>query len=185
MISEQDIVHVKLDPVCDRGVPMPRYIKPDCSLVTRAFVVLGDEVVVKTLGIGRSIFNAQLEDARRFRAALVGSGSDGQRLGVSPQGSKIKHSDSILDKNLFIPSHLLERPDKKVELLFLAYFVRTDPLLYVANVEVAGWIDLAGIMQIQRNNPDQFTSKIRVVAVPCTQLSPMSEFPKLMPEVNL
>jgi hypothetical protein len=164
---------------------MPRYIKPGCGAVTRAFVLIGDEVVVKTLGVARSVFDQQLDNARRFRASLVGTGSDGQRLGVAPQGSKIKHSDNVLDKNMFIPSHLLERPDKKLDLLFLAYFLRTDPMQYVNEVEVAGWIDIQGILQLQKTNPDQFQSKIRVVSVPCFQLMPMSEFPTINPEINI
>lgn len=185
MISEQDIVKVSLDQVCERGVPMPRYIKPGCGAITRAFVLLGDEVLVKTLNINRMVFNNQLEDARAFKASLVGSSQDGLRIGVAPQGSKIKYTDNIMDKNMFVPSHLLERPDRSIELLFLAYFIRVDPLSCVTSAEVAGWLDITGVIQIQKQNPDQFTSKIRVVSVPSSQLRPMSEFPEIIPEISL
>lgn len=185
MIAEKDIVTVKLEPVCDVGVPMPRYIKEGCSPVTRNFVVLGDEVTVTVLGLDRAEFRQQLEQARRFRASLVGVGADGQRYGVSPQGSKIKHGDRVMDKNMFIPSHLLERPDKRVSTLFVAYFIRTDPLAIVSEAEVAGWIDFQGLMQLQAGNPEQFKSKIRTVAVPCQKLYPMQEFPSIHPEAWL
>ena len=185
MIDESDVLTVKLDPVCDVDVPMPKYIKPGCSPVTRAFVVLGDEVVVKALRLNRDVFNAQLEDARLLRASVCGSTADGQRVGVSPQGSKIKQSDNVVDKNLFVPSHLLERLDREINLIFLAYFIRTDPMAYIAEAEVAGWIDLQSVLRIQQANPEQFKSKMRVVSVPCRQLSPMSEFPELVPEVSI
>lgn len=177
MINREDLVTVELANIMAPRV-LPLYAAYRAGESTKRFVAIGDAVAKALMGVTEQNFDAQVDAARAENANLVGWGEG--RTAIHFIGSCIAPSNGVLARHALIAKYYLNDV-RRINRVFVAYFLRQSPMDDTLSIDVAGWTTAATIIDdaLASDSPASFSSTLNVSAVPVSSLFPISTLPKL------
>jgi len=177
MLEARNIIKLKLDRKSlaeHSALPAPRYAaKP----LIGKFAAFNDTIVTTVAKVDMDTFKRQMDEARAHGTSLLCSDQNDNAVGVSAATSLIKSGD-VMRKNLIVPQDMLRFDRDLAEHIVIGAFIRGSvedgDLMCGDDVELAGWATAKDIQMLQSDTPPTFQSKLRVMALPCGLLRPMS-----------
>ena len=188
MLEPRHIMRLKLASdqlLAYRSMPPPEHASKE---LTSQMIAIGNATISNLLNLDPQLFEMQLDAARDFGASYLTEDYCRNIIGVSAATSLIK-DDNVLAKNMILPREFVRRDPRLhahyIVSVFLRGVIANGVVQDVSEVEVAGWTDTKGAMRNGRHPPAKFTSKIPVIAVPCTALNPINQLVKRLTEHKL